>query len=89
MIEVNDAIKKAKQWVRNIFEEEQISNLGLEEIKHEHDGRWKITLGFSRPWDAINPYLSFGGAKLPPPRTLKVITIDDGTGEIISVENRE
>ena len=49
-MEVKSAVQTAKNYVREIFEDEEISNLGLEEIQRK-GGSWEITIGFSRAWD--------------------------------------
>ena len=49
---VKDAARMAKTYLTDLFADEQIMNVGLEEI--EFDGMtnvWRITIGFSRPWD--------------------------------------
>ena len=51
-MEAHDVIKRAKAWVTDIYAEEGIQNLGLEEIDYDEDERaWNVTLGFSRPWN--------------------------------------
>ena len=49
---VKDAARMAKTYLTDLFADEQIMNVGLEEV--EFDGMksaWRITIGFSRPWD--------------------------------------
>ena len=66
-----------------LFSDEAIRNLGLEEI--ESDGMyWKVTIGFSRPWDmSINSVLGSSD------RAYKVIRVDGDTGCVISVKDRQ
>ncbi len=85
---VRDAITIAKDWVREALSEEKVSNLGVEEIKSEGQA-WKITVGFSRPWDANTAIFSLGTAQPPMRRSFKVLTIDDQTGEVLNMINRE
>jgi hypothetical protein len=50
---VTEAVAAAKKYIGELFAQEGISNLGLEEIEFdEHAGEWRVTVGFSRPWDA-------------------------------------
>ena len=50
-MDVKEAAKLAKDYVADLFKDERISNVGLEEIELR-DGRfWEVTVGFSRPWD--------------------------------------
>lgn len=83
-IDVKQAVDLAKRYVADLFAQEGVTNLGLEEVVYDetHD-RWRITLGFSRPWDQRG-LAAFAGV----PRTYKVITIDQ-TGAVLSVTNRE
>ena len=51
-MDVKEAAKLAKDYVADLFAEEGIGNLGLEEIELVADGHyWVVTVGFSRPWD--------------------------------------
>lgn len=47
MIEVTEAVKLARQFAADLFEDENIKNLGLEEVVFEEsDNEWRITLGY-------------------------------------------
>ncbi len=49
---VKDAIQIAKNYVSEVFADEQVTNVRLEETERDTDaGRWIITLGFSRSWN--------------------------------------
>lgn len=49
-MEVKDAMKIAKDYGNEVFADEQVTNLGLEETEYDAaTGHWTITLGFSRP----------------------------------------
>jgi hypothetical protein len=51
-MDVKEAIATAKSHVRDIDPEEEVTNLGLEEVEHiQQSGRWVVTLEFSRPWN--------------------------------------
>ena len=51
-MDVKEAAKLAKEYVADLFAEEEIGNVGLEEIELAADRRyWEVTVGFSRPWD--------------------------------------
>ena len=43
-----EANAAAKSYLRQVFEDEKITDISLEEIEHVGD-RWMITLGFSCP----------------------------------------
>ena len=86
-MEAQLAIKKAKEHMLEMYKEEPIGQVGLEEVKFEHlDEVWEITLGFVRDW---RPQ---GGGFLgltTPKRTYKVVRIHDGDGSLESLRNRE
>jgi hypothetical protein len=48
-LDVQDAIKKARDYVGEIFKDEPIADIGLEEVEFDTDS-WKITIGFNRIW---------------------------------------
>lgn len=86
-MEVREAVATAKSYLAEFFADEKIENLGLEEVElDESTNTWRITLGFSRPWDrAITPLSPFQ----PRQRAYKVVQISADNGKFISVKNRE
>jgi hypothetical protein len=81
-----------------VFADEQITDLGLEEIEFEDENHyWRITIGFSRPWTVDNNQnvrrqmeaIAHAIKDTPPRRDYKVVTLKDETGGIVSVKNRE
>ena len=51
-MDVKEAAKLAKEYVADLFAEEGIDNVGLEEIELGDDRQfWEVMVGFSRPWD--------------------------------------
>jgi len=47
MIEVTEAVKIARNFASDLFVDEDIKNLGLEEvIFKESDNEWQVTLGY-------------------------------------------
>lgn len=87
-MEVKEAVGKAKAHVMALFGDEGIMHLGLEEVEFEDASDvWKVTVGFSRPWDQRNA-LTAALADQRPSRSYKVVRIDDEDGEVISVTTR-
>lgn len=86
---VKEAVGAAKRHIQELFADEAITNLGLEEVEFdEASDEWRITIGFSRPWDAIGGLA--GLASSPNPRrSYKIVRISDGTGNVVAVKNRE
>jgi hypothetical protein len=89
-MDAKQAIKAAKNYVSDVFEDEGLMNLGLEEVKFkEFEDCWEITLGFSRPWNVNKSPLSGLTETQTLQRTYKIVVIKDGTGEVIEIRNRE
>jgi hypothetical protein len=88
-MDVSEAVSTAKKYVLKVFEDENISHLGLEEaFFDESQDVWHITLGFSRPWE--NPQNPFQVLTQDPSglkRSYKVIDISDKDKKVISVKN--
>ena len=89
-MDVKSAVLIAKNYVIELYNEERISNLGLEEVKYNPSAKqWRITLGFSRPWDYPASILVPEWRGRPDARSFKAIIIDDNSGIVLSIENRE
>lgn len=88
-MQVREAVDIAKQYVRELFGDEKITNLGLEEVVSEDAGKfWLVTIGFSRPWDVPS---DLGGLLIqrdPTRRSYKVVRISEVDGKVISVQER-
>jgi len=91
-MDAKEAVRLAKRHVLDLFAEEEILDIGLEEVEfNELDDTWSITIGFSRPWDQprsiLGPTLSSQmGIRS---RSYKVVLISDSDANVISVKNRE
>ena len=88
-MDVKDAVNTAKQYVSALFADEKLSNLGLEEVEFDEPAlEWRVTLGFSRPWDEVGGLASIA-QQFNPRRSYKIIRISDETGKVLSVKNRD
>jgi hypothetical protein len=86
-LDVKQAVSVAKEYVGNLFADEGLNNLGLEEVDYDDTNeQWRITLGFSRPWDRAQSIADVMFTKHP--RSYKVVTIGK-EGRVLSVKNRE
>ena len=87
-MDVKEAAKLAKEYVADLFAEEGIDNVGLEEIELCDDRRfWEVTVGFSRPWDHGGlATIIVGQTGLR--RSYKVLLIDNSSGNVASVRDR-
>lgn len=90
-MDVKEAVVTAKKYVTEIFEGEDLADLGLEEVVFDDKAKvWKVTVGFNRPWDRLK---SFAAAMYADPewkpRSFKVVRIEDRTGRVVSLTHRE
>ncbi len=91
-MKVREAVAAAKDHIQELFADEQIANLGLEEVEFdEATGTWTVTLGFSRPWDKpVGPLANLAPLELRPwRRDYEVVKISDATGSLLSIKNCE
>lgn len=89
-MEAKEAVAKAKTLLIELFSEETMVNLALEEISRDDTQNcWLITLGFDRPWGPLAGLsaLSKGtGASLN--RSYRVVTLTDD-GRMLSIKRRD
>ena len=82
------AVGIAKDHIRDIFSDETIERVGLEEIEFDDlKSQWRITIGFVRYWkpEGLVPRLSNSGSS----RTYKLVLINDADGNVVSVRHRD
>ena len=84
LMEVKDVVRIAKDYVIDLFENEGVHDVGLEEIDFDGHGCWEITIGFSRQWDQGVGSVLRGQDS----RTYKVLRITNGNGEVLSIKDR-
>lgn len=88
-MDVKQAVGMAKRYVADLFIEEDLQNIGLEEVDFDDaSGEWLVTIGFSRPWDRPGGVLA-GALNQRPAREYKVVRIEDQSQRVVSVMNRE
>ena len=91
-MDVKEAVGIAKGYVNDLFADESITHVGLEEVVFdERSGDWKVTIGFSPQWNPFNAALSStlgGGRPDPHGRSYKVVRIRDGDGRVVSLTDR-
>ena len=91
-MDAKDAIKTAKDYVKDVLSDEGITNVGLEEIEFDpSSGEWHLTVGFSRPWNTprtrAQEVLENLGAFSTLQRSIKVVTIAAG-GQVRSMKDK-
>ena len=90
-MDVKAAVTRAKNEIQNLFGDEGIKNLGLEEVVHEEvKGLWHVTIGFSRPWDEPrNALAALAGQNVYWRRAYKVVVIDENTSNVLAIKTLE
>ena len=86
-MDVKDVTRTAREYITDLFADEQITNLGLEEVVYDVDSeQWRITFGFARPWDRQGDMGVRMGLKAP--RAYKVVRVDDSNGRVVALTDR-
>ena len=86
-MDVKQAVKIAKTKVVDLFVDEEIVDIGLEEVHFEDStGMWIVTIGFSRPWDQKNALTAALGEGRPG-RSYKVLHLADTDGRMVALED--
>ena len=86
-MDVKDVTRTAREYITDLFADEQITNLGLEEVVYDVDSKqWRITFGFARPWDRQGDMGVRMGLKAP--RAYKVVRVDDNDGSVVALTDR-
>lgn len=85
--DVKQAVRVAKQHLLQVFSGEEITDVGLEEVEFDNTkGNWKITIGFTRPWDHKHSLATALGTQHMG-RSYKVIRIGQD-GRMVSIKDR-
>ena len=88
-MDVREAVALARQYLREVFSEEKIVELGLEEVEYDDTQHtWLITLGFSRPFDYAGGAVA-AALGVPKKREYKIVKIDDKDKRAVAIKNRE
>lgn len=88
-MDVKEAVRTAKSHIADIFEDEQITRVGLEEVEFDSaNAEWRVTIGFNRAWDANNQLASALASQLYRNRSFKVVRIKDGSGQVSAIADR-
>ena len=85
-MDVKQAVQTAKEHVVELFADEPIENVGLEEVEFDESCQvWVVTIGFSRFWG--DPEDDFVRA-LSTSRDFKIVRIEDESRRVLSVKHR-
>lgn len=92
-MEVKEAVSLAKRCVQEVFSDEKIDSISLEEVEFDEKSQtWSVTIGFSRPWEGAPGTVAaqFAAAgMIPKRRDYKVVRLSDADKKMVSVKNRE
>ena len=90
-MEVQEAIRRAKEYVLDVFRDEEPTNVGLEEVEFDdRDNVWNVTIGFSRPWNSTKSFTaSLAGEQAPRKRAYKIVRMRDSDGKMIAIKRRD
>ena len=87
-MEVKEVARTAKEYLVDLFDGEEVMDFGLEEVVFDEiSNSWLKTMAFSRPWDR-NPSLAATLGDRRPPRSYKVVSINDDDGRVVSFKDR-
>lgn len=88
-MDVKDAVRTAKEYLTDLYVEEEIVNVGLEEVRYDDEAdKWYVTIGFSRPWDQRIAMMVRSHQAGLIERSYKELCIDDITEEVESLTTR-
>lgn len=91
-MQVNEAVEKAKQALKEVFAEENPSMIRLEEVVLSSSQSWLITLSYFRSLTDASAESSgltaFVAAVNQAKRVYKIIEVKKSTGEVISIKMR-
>ena len=86
-MDAKEASRRAKQYVSQVYIDETIADVGLEEVEFDEPANlWRVTIGFSRPWNTKNTVaIALDRGRFE--RSYKVVCIDD-EGNVMSLKDR-
>ena len=92
MIEVKEAVKRAMDYVKDLYPPDQINNLRLEEVRTSEvsgDDRWEITIGFDPPHHTTSALGEVVGLRPRVQRQYKMVRLRRDDGEVEGMLIRE
>ena len=90
-MDVKEAVKTAKDYISEIYADEQINSIGLEEVKFESglQGRWDVTIGFFRSFAGESEtHMALVLQRDPRRRIYKIVRINDADGRVVALLHR-
>ena len=92
MVDVKEAVAKARGYLQDMYQIEQFKDVLLEEVDLSEDNKyWNVTIGFTRLQESTSggPMATLIGQSAEFKREYKVFQIDAGTGDLRSMRSRK
>lgn len=84
----SEAVKAAKAVIEELYEEEKIGQVGLEELRFDPDSdEWRVTIGYAHPEATDMRLPSYAQAPWTE-RRYKVVHLSDNDGRLVAVTDR-
>lgn len=84
-----EAVQAAKQYAKEVFGDEDISRIRLEEINYDAvKDEWQITVGFTYQGAPTQLQQNLGVERIYGNRQYKVVHIRDSDGEFVGLTDR-
>ncbi len=89
MIDVKEAVKKAREYLFALYGDDKLYDVDLEEVDRDINGFWNVTLGFAREARTTNMLAAkLAFQMILGARQYKVFKIDADTGDVVAMKMR-
>ena len=92
MVDVKQAVAKAMDYLKDMYQIDRFKDVLLEEVDLSEDNKfWNVTIGFTRRQDSTSggPMATLIGQSAEFKREYKVFRIDAKTGDLRSMRSRK
>jgi len=92
MVDVKEAVGKAMDYLKDMYQIDQFKDVLLEEVDLSEDAKfWKVTIGFTRLQESTSggPMATLIGQSAEFKREFKVFQIDAESGALRSMRSRK
>ncbi len=92
MVDVKEAVGKAMDYLKHMYQIDQFKDVLLEEVDLSEDNKfWNVTVGFTRPQESTSggPMATLIGQSAEFKREFKVFQIDAESGALRSMRSRK
>jgi hypothetical protein len=92
MVDVKEAVGKAMEYLKDMYQIDQFKDVLLEEVDLSEDNKfWNVTIGFTRPQESTSggPMATLIGQSAEFKREFKVFQIDAESAALRSMRSRK